>query len=57
MLNAKQAMVRNSIVRHRTDGALVRLSSLVYGSAQETSELLVKYDQGLYPILGEYLPD
>jgi EpsI family protein len=56
-LAARIAMMKNSIVNHRTDGALVRISSPVYGSAQETSDLLVKYIQDLYPILGKYLPD
>lgn len=54
---AKVQMVKNSIVRHRTDGSLVRLTSPVYGSVQETSNLLVGYVQAMYPILGEYLPD
>jgi EpsI family protein len=56
-LAARVAMMKNSIVRHRTDGALVRVSSPVYGGVQETSDRLVGYIQALYPILGEYLPD
>jgi len=56
-LPARVEMIKNSIVRHRTDGALVRISSPVYGSLEETSNLLVKYIQAVYPILGEYLPD
>jgi hypothetical protein len=35
------AMVKNSIVRHRTDGSLVRPPSPIYGSVKETSDLLV----------------
>jgi EpsI family protein len=54
---AKVAMVKNSIVRHRTDGALVRVSSPVYGSVQDTSARLVRYIQAMYPFLGDYLPD
>jgi len=54
---ARVQSVKNSIVRHRTDGALVRISSPVYGSVQDTSDRLVKYIQVMYPILGEYLPD
>jgi EpsI family protein len=54
---ARVAMVRNAIVRNRTDGSLVRVSSPVYGSVQETSEHLVKYVQAMYPVLAEYLPD
>ncbi len=45
------------VVRHRTDGALVRVSSPVYGGVQDTSDRLVRYIQAMYPILGEYLPD
>jgi EpsI family protein len=54
---ARVQLVKNSIVRHRTDGALVRVSSPVYGSVQDTSDRLVKYVQAMYPVLGEYLPD
>jgi len=56
-LAARGAMLKNSIVRHRTDGALVRISSPVYGNVQQTSEALVRYIQAMYPLLGEYLPD
>ena len=56
-LAARVAMIKNSMVRHRTDGALVRVSSPVYGSVQDTSDRLVRYIQAMYPILGEYLPD
>jgi EpsI family protein len=54
---AKVEMVRSAIVRNRTDGALVRVSTPVVGGVPETTERLVKYVQALYPILGEYLPD
>jgi len=54
---ARVQMVKDSIVRHRTDGALVRISSPAYDGVQETSDRLVKYIQALYPVLGEYLPD
>jgi hypothetical protein len=50
-------MLKNSVLRHRTDGALVRISSPVYGSVQQTSDRLVRYIQAMYPLLGEYLPD
>ena len=56
-VTARAEMIKNSIVRHRTDGALVRVSSPVYGGLQETSDRLVGYIQALYPILGNYLPD
>jgi EpsI family protein len=50
-------MVKDSILRHRTDGALVRVSSAVYGSVQDTSDRLETYIQAMYPLLSEYLPD
>jgi EpsI family protein len=53
----KVEMAKNSIMRHRTDGALVRVTSPIYQSVQETSDFLVRYVQALYPVLGEYLPD
>ena len=54
---ARVQMIKDSIARHRTDGALVRVSSPVYGSVQDTSDRLEKYIQAMYPVLGEYLPD
>jgi len=56
-LAARLEMMKNSIVRHRTDGALVRVSTPVYGSVQETSNRVISYIQAMYPVLGEYLPD
>ena len=56
-LAARVEMMKSSIVRHRTDGALVRVSSPVSDGVQETSDRLVRYIQAVYPILGEYLPD
>lgn len=56
-LAARVELMKNSIMHHRTDGALVRVSSSVYGSVQETSGRLVSYIQAMYPILGDYLPD
>ena len=55
--DARVELIKNSIRRHRTDGALVRVMSPVYGSVQETSDRLVRYIQAMYPNLGEYLPD
>ena len=55
-VRARVEMMKNSIVRHRTDGALVRVSSPVYGSVEETSDHLVSYIQALYPVLDDYLP-
>ena len=56
-VTARAEMIKNSIVRHRTDGALVRVSSPVSDGVQETSDRLVRYIQAVYPILAEYLPD
>jgi EpsI family protein len=54
---AKIQMMRSAILRNRTDGALVRVSSSVSGGVADTTERLVRYVQALYPILGDYLPD
>ncbi len=56
LLVAKVELAKNSILRHRTDGALVRVSSPIYGNVRDTSDLLVRYVQALYPVLGDYLP-
>ena len=56
-LAARVQLVKSSIARHRTDGAIVRVSSPVYGSVQDTSDRLVRYVQAMYPALGDYLPD
>ncbi len=54
---ARIAMVKSAVVRNRTDGAIVRVTSPVYGSVQETSNRLVAYVQALYPVMRDYLPD
>ena len=56
-LSAKVAMVRSALMSRRTDGALLRASSPVTGSVEETTARLVRYVQALYPVLAEYLPD
>ncbi len=53
---AKVAMVKNAVLRNRTDGALVRITSPVYRSVAETSELVTAYIQAMYHVLGEFLP-
>jgi hypothetical protein len=55
-LQAKLEMVRNSILYNRTDGAIIRVSSPIYGSVAETSARLVQFVQALQPLLSEYLP-
>jgi len=54
---ARIGLVKNAILRNRSDGALIRVSSPVYGSISETSEMLEKYVRAIYPVLGGYLPD
>ncbi|MGH7398564.1 MAG: exosortase C-terminal domain/associated protein EpsI [Candidatus Rokuibacteriota bacterium] len=56
-VDAKIEMVRGAITRNRTDGAIVRVSSVVAGSPRETTERLVEYVQRAYPVLHEFLPD
>jgi hypothetical protein len=57
-VDAKIELVRGSITRNRTDGALVRVSSVVAGNnPQATTERLVEYVQSAYPVLHEFLPD
>jgi EpsI family protein len=53
---ARVQMVRSAILRNRTDGAIVRVSSYVQGGVDETTWRLVEYVQALYPILREYVP-
>jgi hypothetical protein len=49
-------MVRSAILKNRTDGALIRLSSPVTGSVQETTDRMVEYVRTFYPVVREYLP-
>jgi EpsI family protein len=55
-LDAKIQMVRSAILKNRTDGALIRLSSPVTGSVQETTDRMVEYVRTFYPVVREYLP-
>ncbi len=56
-IDAKLQLVRNAIFHNRTDGALIRISSPIYGSVQETFDLHVNYIQSMYPFLSQFLPD
>jgi EpsI family protein len=56
-VGAKIELVRGAITQNRTDGALVRVSSLVAGNPQATTDRLVDYVRSLYPRLHEFLPD
>jgi len=53
---AKLELVRGSILRHRSDGAVVRVSGIVADGVDETSDSLVKYIQAMYPMLNGFLP-
>jgi EpsI family protein len=56
-LSAKIALVRNSILLNRSDGAIVRVSSPVRGSVSATWASLVDYIRLMYPRLHGFLPD
>jgi EpsI family protein len=49
--------VKNALLHNRTDGALIRLTSPLYGSVEETFAYQVKYIQEIYPMLGHFLPE
>lgn len=55
-VEARVQMVRGAILLNRTDGAVVRVSSPVYGNAADTTAWLVRYVQALDAVLGEHLP-
>ena len=56
-LDAKIQMVRSAVLKNRTDGAIIRISSPVSGTVQDTTDRLVAFVQTFYPTLGTYLPD
>ena len=56
-VSAKVQLVKNAIVHNRTDGALIRIASPVYGSVSETFEWQVQFVQTMYPLLGGFLPE
>jgi EpsI family protein len=56
-IEARAQLVKNALLRNRTDGALVRVSAAVEGSVAETEAQLVAYVQAMYPIVADYLPD
>lgn len=56
-IEAKIDLMGGAMLRNRTDGALVRVSSLVSGTPQETTDRMVQYVQDLFPVLHAYLPD
>ncbi len=56
-ITARMQLVQSAVFRHRTDGAVVRLSSPVTGSIAETEQRLVAYAQALHPLLNTFLPE
>jgi len=54
--SAKAYMIRDSLLRNRTDGALVRLSAPVLVSEEETYRQLVDFSRRIFPSLAELLP-
>ena len=54
---AKIALVKSALAHNRSDGAIIRVSSPVYGSIGDTSALLTDYVRAMYPALREFLPD
>ncbi|MGH7856880.1 MAG: exosortase C-terminal domain/associated protein EpsI [Candidatus Binatia bacterium] len=56
-LDAKIALVESSLLRNRSDAALVRVSAEVSGDPEKTWARLERYIQDLYPTLREFLPE
>jgi hypothetical protein len=56
-LEAKIALVRNSIFRHRSEAAILRISTPVRGDVAIIWPSLVEYIRLIYPRLGDFLPD
>jgi EpsI family protein len=57
-IRARMRLVKNSVVHHRTDGALVRLSTAVKSATlSATQDVLAGYVEHLYPRLIQHLPD
>lgn len=53
---AKLYLVTDTIMRNRTDGALVRLSAPVKGSEEKTVQQLLEFTSLIFPTLAEFLP-
>ncbi len=54
---AKLYMITDAVTRNRTDGALVRLSTAVRGSEEETLQQLLEFARLMFPSLTEFLPN
>ena len=55
-LDAKLQLISNAIMHNRTDGALVRVTSPVTTTVDETFARQVEYIRALRPLLNEFLP-
>jgi len=55
-IDAKLQLISNAIRYNRTDGALVRVTSPVKTSVEETFARQVQYIRALRPVLREFLP-
>jgi EpsI family protein len=55
-VDAKLLGIKNAILHDRTDGALIRLLSPIYGNVEQTFEMQVAYIKVMYPQLRQYLP-
>ncbi len=56
-MTARVEMIKNAALHNRSDGAIIRISSPMYGTVSETSDTLVRSIQAIYPVLYEFLPD
>jgi EpsI family protein len=55
-IDVKLQLIKNAIVRNRTDGALIRLTSPVTTTVEEAFTRQVEYIRALRPLLREFLP-
>ena len=55
-VEAKIELVKNAMLHNRSDGAIIRVSSLVAGSVAETSDQLAEFVREMYPALDQALP-
>jgi EpsI family protein len=55
-INAKVLGIKNAILHNRTDGALIRLLSPIYGTVEQTFDMHAAYIKAIYPQLRDYLP-
>lgn len=53
----KVYLMWDSIEKHRTDGALVRLNSKVFSSPEEAFVVQTNFARALYPLLSKYIPN